>query len=605
MQEPKTISGKALMERFRIDEYGLLKMMKRGLRPYDQSYKQVEGLLKISPGDLKNVKIQKVIRNFKFISKDIQEFIGTYGLPQRTITKAPSPTSPVGSRSRPAVNSLNFSPKKPDWDYWKKLDRWTFGQAVCLICDCDPQELESEDHPLHYSPGFSARFYEDGKSIELRRVYELALNSLEAEVLSEAEVLEAKVLRPADRWEHELRQGLQKKFKPSHFIAWAKNKGISVPDEIKTFKEKETPSARKLPTAKEIKPISSREASENYKIFPQQQLSHIDEGTLDPYERIPGDSRPRLDFPEMPPSDAPDPTVPRYRCLQRYERGRLTVDKLENMYYPKAQVLRAMEEQAHHELIHDEQDQGPDRAATEAQNQEPDSTKQDSEAPRDLTPEAKNDEILKCVTLTVESDNEINLKLMEKPKQNFTAHGMGFKHNTTKEWKALLKILQEGKFNLGFSRVRKSGVLNKEYDRNRKLIDSLNKKLMAFFEKRVPGFYKITKYRVFKTGATIVTPKFSTAIKSKDDPYSDKPNEDLERIATKLDEQPDLDADAVTHVWNELQKRGYSEAKISELFPNTVTRLAMHEESDGRISTKGHKVKDQTYEEPKDDLWDE
>ena len=166
--------------------------------------------------------------------------------------------------------------------------------------------------------------------------------------------------------------------------------------------------------------------------------------------------------------------------------------------------------------------------------------------------------------------------------------------------------MKEDKFNLGFSRIRKSRILNKEYDRNRKLIDSLNKKLIAFFEKRVPGFYKITKYRVFKTETTIVTPKFSTAIKPKDDPYSDKPNEDLERIAKKLDEQPDfINADSVTDVSTELRKRGYSEAKISELFPNTVIKLTINEEIDGRYSKKGHKVKDQTYEEPKNKLWDE
>ena len=146
-------------------------------------------------------------------------------LPARSKTKAPSPTSPVGGRG---YTGIYFSHKKPDWDYWKKFDLWTLGQAVCLICECDPAELESGSHPL--SPHLNSRVYDDSKSKELRRLYDLAVNSLESGTL-----------RPADQWEQKFRQDLQKKIKPSQFIAWADNKGISVPDEIKDFKEQEGP----------------------------------------------------------------------------------------------------------------------------------------------------------------------------------------------------------------------------------------------------------------------------------------------------------------------------------------------------------------------------
>ena len=207
---------------------------------------------------------------------------------------------------------------------------------------------------MRYSPRFSSPSYENSKSKELRRVYQIAVVALEAGGLKAADL--------SDLYTDDL----HKKMEPRHFIAWAKSKGISIPDEIETFKEQEPPNDRELPTAKEIKPISSREASENYKIFQQQQLSHIDEGKLDPYERIPGDSRPRL-YPEMSPSDAPDPTIPRYRCLRKHERGQLTADKLENVYYPEHQVLRLWGEQPHHEVIDDKQ--GLDRLGTETQKE--------------------------------------------------------------------------------------------------------------------------------------------------------------------------------------------------------------------------------------------
>ena len=86
-----------------------------------------------------------------------------------------------------------------------------------------------------------------------------------------------------------------------------------------------------------------------------------------------------------------------------------------------------------------------------------------NKAPENTPDKTELDKILKSVTLTVENDGQINLKLKGKPKQDISATDLGFRDNTTKEWKAFLEILQEGKFNLGFSRVRKTGVLNREY----------------------------------------------------------------------------------------------------------------------------------------------
>ena len=71
-----------------------------------------------------------------------------------------------------------------------------------------------------------------------------------------------------------------------------------------------------------------------------------------------------------------------------------------------------------------------------------------------------------------------------------------------------MEILQEGKFNLGFSRVRETCIQTKEYDRKYKLIRRLSQKLIRFFTNNVKGFCEIKGYSVFNIKDTIVTPKF-------------------------------------------------------------------------------------------------
>ena len=264
----------------------------------------------------------------------------------------------------------HYPPGTPDWAYWKNRNSWIIAEAVCLIHNYDPGKLENKNHPIYdryNSP-------DDPKAQELRATCVAAITAVKLKRLA--------AVSPSDP----SRADRYTEVNPGKFITWAKKRGFNVPDALevlahrmildgrevdaghpilKRIEEKEVQEHKKNPpprenakpktifTAKEIDPISALEASENYKIFPQQQLSHIDEGKLDPYERIPGDSRPRLDFPSMPPSDAPDPTIPRYRCLQKYERGRLTVEKLKELFYPEHQVsrLKADNDENHERLI--------------------------------------------------------------------------------------------------------------------------------------------------------------------------------------------------------------------------------------------------------------
>lgn len=77
-------------------------------------------------------------------------------------------------------------------------------------------------------------FYKDDKSIELRKVYELAVTVIEAGKLNTA--------GPADH----SKDDLYKKIEPRYFVSWAKSKGISIPDELDGFNEQKTPSDREL-----------------------------------------------------------------------------------------------------------------------------------------------------------------------------------------------------------------------------------------------------------------------------------------------------------------------------------------------------------------------
>jgi len=293
----------------------------------------------------------------KFLISDVEEFEKEHGIQ-------------LADKLNQGQSRSHYPLGNPDWTYWKKRNSWSLFEAVCLIHNYDPGKLENKNHPIYDKYNSPA----DPKAQELRATCVAAITAVKLKRLA--------AVSPSDP----SRADRYTEVNPGKFITWAKKRGFNVPDALevlvhrmildgrevdaghpilKRIEEKEVQELKKNPpprenakpktifTAKEIDPISALEASENYKIFPQQQLSHIDKGKLDPYERIPGDSRPRLDFPSMPPSNALDPTIPRYRCLQNYERGRLTVEKLKELFYPEHQVskLKADNDENHERLI--------------------------------------------------------------------------------------------------------------------------------------------------------------------------------------------------------------------------------------------------------------
>jgi hypothetical protein len=133
---------------------------------------------------------------------------------KRSMTSAPPPITPVRHNG---ITQKLFSPKVPDWDYWKRLASWKLGEAVCLISKCDPDELESPLNPLN------SNYYQNKRAKILRQNYELAKRSIEEGKLHSTTPYDA------DRY---------KKVDPKGFINWAVRKEISIPSELEDISKK-------------------------------------------------------------------------------------------------------------------------------------------------------------------------------------------------------------------------------------------------------------------------------------------------------------------------------------------------------------------------------
>lgn len=96
--------------------------------------------------------------------------------PQRSKTRMPARTGLVSGIGYDRIDSPRFSPKKPTWDHWeKRMDLWKLGEAVCLICKCEPEDPISPKHPLR-----SGHYYKDDTAKSLREIHQIAVASLKS-----------------------------------------------------------------------------------------------------------------------------------------------------------------------------------------------------------------------------------------------------------------------------------------------------------------------------------------------------------------------------------------------------------------------------------------
>lgn len=127
--------------------------------------------------------------------------------------------------------------------------------------------------------------------------------------------------------------------------------------------------------------------------------------------------------------------------------------------------------------------------------------------------ESESEKFVRSIRIAYESDLDVKIQPPRRPAETFSHREMGFARSDTKAWRMLLEIFQSRgfKFNLGFpahywAKYVQAGSLDektdkddpreswgtgpqkrlrgKEYDARRKMLDSINRKLLTFFNKK-------------------------------------------------------------------------------------------------------------------------
>lgn len=98
--------------------------------------------------------------------------------------------------------------------------------------------------------------------------------------------------------------------------------------------------------------------------------------------------------------------------------------------------------------------------------------------------------------MSYENDEQINIQESGKTVKPVTCQSLGFRDKSTKEWKTLLEILRSTDhiYWIGVQ-GRSSKVRNKDYDAQRKRLESINKKLVVHLSRNysimLPDGYKL------------------------------------------------------------------------------------------------------------------
>lgn len=131
-----------------------------------------------------------------------------------------------------------------------------------------------------------------------------------------------------------------------------------------------------------------------------------------------------------------------------------------------------------------------------------------------VRPEAE--EFVRELRVSVECDTDINFQPFKRQKSTFSHAAMGFHYSTSKEWKALCDIIRDGKFSCGEAAYLGAGKNRdriKFYDQSQKLLQIINKKLLAFLTKTY-GIEFPKKYKIFDRRPgdrpRVYSPKFQT-----------------------------------------------------------------------------------------------
>jgi len=92
--------------------------------------------------------------------------------------------------------------------------------------------------------------------------------------------------------------------------------------------------------------------------------------------------------------------------------------------------------------------------------------------------------------ISVESDLEIKIQEPKKKAEALDYKDLGFRNETTTAWTTFLEFLKDPShtYNIGPASISSAGIKKRvlSYDSKRKLLEEINKKLIAFFNKNYP-----------------------------------------------------------------------------------------------------------------------
>lgn len=112
------------------------------------------------------------------------------------------------------------------------------------------------------------------------------------------------------------------------------------------------------------------------------------------------------------------------------------------------------------------------------------------------------EDFIRSLKISCKSDSEIIIKAPRKSQKTYVPHDLGFRNAQTKEWQALCAVIldpphtyfvgksghhrqheMEYRDNLSYEKAAPGVAENSEYDRKQKMLQSINRKLVDFFER--------------------------------------------------------------------------------------------------------------------------
>ena len=113
----------------------------------------------------------------------------------------------------------------------------------------------------------------------------------------------------------------------------------------------------------------------------------------------------------------------------------------------------------------------------------------------EVKPNEKFEDFIRGLELRFETDDQISLKEPGKMPKSFTCQSLGFRDNSTQQWKEFTKILKNPQHTYSTGPSHINNLRSKPYDSKQKIMREINKKIINFFNAqfnlKIPKTYKL------------------------------------------------------------------------------------------------------------------